>query len=64
VHSEGRWHFDAQAGAQELVNRRIGRNDIAAIRAAFAYVDAQKAFSRLQARMPWPSMRGSTQPAG
>jgi hypothetical protein len=44
VQSHGRWHFDSQAGAQELVNRRIGRNEIAAIRTTLAYVDAQKAF--------------------
>jgi hypothetical protein len=44
VEASGRWHFDSQAGAQELVDRRIGRNEIAAIRTALAYVDAQKAF--------------------
>jgi hypothetical protein len=44
VQADGRWHFDSAAGAQELVNRRIGRNEIAAIRSALAYVDAQKAF--------------------
>ncbi len=41
VQAGGRWHFDSAAGAQELVNRRIGRNEIAAIRTALAYVDAQ-----------------------
>lgn len=44
VQADGRWHFDTQAGAQELVNRRIGRNEIAAIRTCLAYVDAQKAY--------------------
>jgi hypothetical protein len=44
VQVDGRWHFDAAAGAQELVDRRIGQNEIAAIRTALAYVDAQKAF--------------------
>jgi hypothetical protein len=44
VQSDGRWHFDSQAGAQELVNRRIGRNEITTIRTSLAYVDAQKAF--------------------
>ena len=38
------WHFDAEAGAQALVDRRIGRNELAVIRACLAYVDAQKAF--------------------
>jgi len=41
---DGRWSFDARAGIQELVDRRIGRNEIAAIRTSLAYVDAQKAF--------------------
>jgi hypothetical protein len=44
VQADGRWHFDSIAGAQELIDRRIGRNEIAAIRTALAYVDAQKAF--------------------
>ena len=41
----GRWHrwvFDTKAGADEIVNRRIGRNELAAIRVALSYVDAQK----------------------
>ena len=37
-----RWQFDSCAGAQEIVNRRIGRNEIAAIRVALTYVDAQR----------------------
>lgn len=40
----GRWQFDARAGAQEIVDRRIGRNEIAAIRVALTYVDAQRAY--------------------
>jgi len=44
VQSDGRWHFDSAAGAQELVDRRIGRDEIAAIRTALTYVDAQKAY--------------------
>lgn len=47
VRAGGRWHFDAKAGAQELVDRRIGRNEIAAIRTSLAYIDAQKAFFAL-----------------
>ena len=47
VQADGRWHFDSRAGAQELVDRRIGRDEIAAIRTALAYVDAQKAFFAL-----------------
>ncbi len=44
VRTDARWHFDTQAGAQELIDRWIGRNEMAAIRTALAYVDAQKEF--------------------
>jgi hypothetical protein len=39
---DGRWHFDTTAGAQEITNRTIGHNELAAIRVALAYVAAQK----------------------
>jgi hypothetical protein len=42
VQADGRWQFDTRAGAQEIVDRRIGRNELAAIRVALAYADAQK----------------------
>jgi hypothetical protein len=41
----GRWHnwfFDRKSGAEEIINRRIARNELAAIRVALNYVDAQK----------------------
>ncbi len=41
VQADGRWHFDSEAGAQEIIDRRIGSNEIAAIRVSLAYVDAQ-----------------------
>ena len=37
----GRCRFDTKAGADEIINRRIGRNELAAIRVLLAYVDAQ-----------------------
>jgi hypothetical protein len=42
VQADGRWRFDTRAGAQEIIDRRIGRNELAAIRVALAYADAQK----------------------
>jgi hypothetical protein len=42
VKERAAWHFDTAAGAQEIINRRIGRDEIAAISVALAYVDAQK----------------------
>jgi hypothetical protein len=47
VKTDNRWHFDSMAGAQELVNRRIGRNEIAAISAMLAYVTAQQAYHEI-----------------
>jgi hypothetical protein len=47
VQADGRWSFDTKAGEQELIDRWIGRNEIAAIRTCLAYVDAQKAFFAL-----------------
>lgn len=44
VQANGSWHFDATAGAQEIINRRIGRNEIAAIRTSLAYADGQEAY--------------------
>jgi hypothetical protein len=41
VRRNGRWMFDAAAGRQEILYRRIGRNELNAIQASLAYVDAQ-----------------------
>ena len=38
------WHFDAAEGKEEILNRRIGRNELHAIQAVQAYVDAQKEY--------------------
>jgi hypothetical protein len=42
IESNGRWTFDTQAGAQTIVDRRIGRNELSAIRTLLACVDAQR----------------------
>ena len=44
VQDEGRWRFDAAAGRQELLNRRIGRNELLALASLHAYVDAQREY--------------------
>ena len=38
------WRFDTAAGKEEILNRRIGRNERAAIQVALAYVDAQREY--------------------
>jgi hypothetical protein len=44
VHDADGWRFDTAAGKQELLNRRIGRNELTAIEVCRAYVDAQNEF--------------------
>jgi hypothetical protein len=36
------WRFDAAAGKEELLNRRIGGNELNTMQAALAYADAQR----------------------
>jgi hypothetical protein len=46
---DGRWRFDAGQGAQDIVDRRIGRNELMTIRTLLAAVAAQKDyFDRMQ----------------
>jgi hypothetical protein len=40
------WVFDTKAGKEEVLIRRIGRNELAAIRIAKTYVAAQQAYAR------------------
>ena len=46
VKGPGGWAFDTLAGADELVTRRIGRNELWAMEAVLAYFDAQKEYAR------------------
>jgi hypothetical protein len=41
----GEWFFDAEAGCEELTNRRIGRNELSALRTMRAYVEAQREYA-------------------
>ena len=42
------WAFDVKSGADEVLNRRIGRNELAAIQVCLAYVDAQREYALTQ----------------
>ena len=46
VSEAGRWRFDAAAGREEILARRIGRNELAAIQACRTYVAAQRLYAR------------------
>jgi hypothetical protein len=45
VQQGGRWHFDTAAGTEELLNRRIGKNELAVLEATRAYVEAQREYA-------------------
>ena len=38
------WRFDTQQGKEEVLNRRIGRNELSTVQAMLAYVDAQREY--------------------
>jgi len=45
VRRNGAWLFDTAAGADEILNRRIGRNELNAIQVCLAVVDAQREYA-------------------
>jgi len=45
VNDGGKWRFDTAAGKEELLYRRIGRNELGAIAACRGYIDAQKDYA-------------------
>lgn len=42
------WHFDAQLGEKEVLARRIGRNELAAIQVALAIGDAEHEYASVE----------------
>lgn len=44
-----KWAFDAEAGRQEIVNRRVGRNELDAIQTMLAIVDAEREYAEKDA---------------
>jgi hypothetical protein len=47
VADAGAWRFDTEAGAVEILDRRIGENELAAIEVLRAYVDAQREYAEV-----------------
>jgi Protein of unknown function (DUF2950) len=45
VRKNGSWRFDTAAGRDEILFRRIGRNELNAVQASLAYVDAQHEYA-------------------
>lgn len=44
VHKGDRWHFDTPAGKEEILYRRIGKNELAVIQVCRELVDAEKEY--------------------
>jgi hypothetical protein len=45
VQSAGKWHFDAKQGREEILNRRIGGNELETINLLRGYVEAQRDYA-------------------
>lgn len=48
VQREGKWAFDAAAGLEEVLLRRIGENELAAIDVCRGYVEAQRIYASVR----------------
>jgi hypothetical protein len=46
--TDGHWRFDTAAGKEEILDRRIGENELSTIQTVLAYVDAQRDYAELQ----------------
>jgi hypothetical protein len=44
VQKNGKWIWDSAAGAEEIINRRVGRNELSTIQSCLAFVDAQREY--------------------
>lgn len=49
VQADGAWRFDVAAGKEEILARRIGRNEMSVIDTCDAIVDAQREYAELNA---------------
>ena len=47
VQKDNAWTFDTAKGREEILARRIGRNELAAIQACLAYYDAQNEYAEI-----------------
>jgi hypothetical protein len=45
IRKHARWRFDTKAGANEILDRRIGRNELSVIAVCRAYVTAQREYA-------------------
>jgi hypothetical protein len=48
IHESSGWRFDTDAGKEEILNRRIGRNELKVIEICRAYVEAQREYAAMK----------------
>jgi len=68
VKTSQRWHFDTKKGREEILSRRIGKNELGAIQTCLAIVDAEHEYAtfdrngdgRLEYAQKLLSTRGKT----
>src|SRR4029077_17267301 len=46
VKQKGKWYFDAKAGREEILNRRVGANELDAIAICRGFVEAQQEYAQ------------------
>jgi hypothetical protein len=51
VKMQQRWHFDTRAGQEEVLHRRIGKNEISAVQVCLAIMDAQRDYADLMDKL-------------
>jgi hypothetical protein len=47
ISDAGKWQFDTKEGLDEILRRRVGRNELSAIQVSLAYVQAQNEYAAL-----------------
>ncbi|HEX5004202.1 MAG TPA: DUF2950 domain-containing protein [Gemmatimonadales bacterium] len=48
IEQDGRWFFNSAAGAEEILRRRIGQNELDAITVCRGYVEAQREYAQVR----------------
>jgi DUF2950 family protein len=47
VKADGQWHFDTEAGEEEIIDRHVGKDELHAIGVCRAYVTAQRKYASM-----------------
>jgi len=67
VKSAGGWAFDANQGEEEIISRRIGRNELDTIQTCLAFIDMQREYAEVDRNgdgLYWPTQEGEAPSPG